>query len=127
MQYKVELVKPNGVKHMSSDSAVIDVTLSNDITNVYIEDNIITWENLPNGYTVEPVDDIVKVTVNAKGVTSVVNDITKEDISVYFDVNEIDLNSANNIYEVTLHVQGNDSRVEFQSSVLKIKVKIYKK
>lgn len=125
-QYKVELIKPAGVKHMSMESVVVDVSLSDQISNVDIVDNVITWDNLPEGYVVEPVD-VVSATVKVKGVTSIVETITSDDIRVYFDIAELELTNANNIYEVSIKVEGNDSRVEYQSSVLKIKVKIYKK
>lgn len=126
-QFKVELVKPTGVKHMSIDTATIDVNLSSEITNKDIEGNVVTWINLPNGYGVTPVD-VVSVTVKVKGVTSIVENITADDINVYFDVSQLELSgSKEEIHEVELKVEGNDSRVEYQSSDIKIKVKIYKK
>lgn len=133
-QFKVELAKPTGVKHMSAETAVIDITLSDDISNIDIAGNIITWKNLPDGYGVEfvagaeVVDDYVVATVKAKGVTSIVEKVTTDDIVVYFDVSKLDLTGVTSkVFEVDIEVDGNDSRVEYQSSVLKIKVKLYKR
>lgn len=125
-QYKIELTKPTGIKHMSEENVTVDIALSDQISNIDIVNNVITWRNLPEGYAVDPVD-VVSATVKVKGVTSIVENITADDISVYFDVSEISLTNSNNIYDVEIKVEGNDSRVEYQSSVLKIKVKIYKK
>lgn len=121
-QYKVELSKPTGVKYMSSTTATIDVTLSDDISNLAIEGVNISQINLSNGLGVTPVDTD-NIIVNVKGVTSIVEGITAEDITAYVDLEGKDVGT----YEVDVNVTGNDSRVEYQSSVLKIKVKIYKK
>lgn len=121
-QYKVELSKPTGVKYMSSTTATIDVTLSDDISNLAIEGVNISQINLSNGLGVTPVDTD-NIIVNVKGVTSIVEGISAEDITAYVDLEGKDVGT----YEVDVNVTGNDSRVEYQSSVLKIKVKIYKK
>lgn len=121
-QYKVELVKPSGVKHMSSNSATIDVTLSSDISNLDIEGIAISHTNLSSGYGVTPID-IDSITVKIKGVTNIVEGLTADDITAYVDLNGLGVGT----HEVEIKVSGNDSRVEYLSSVLKIKVKIYEK
>lgn len=121
-QYKVELSKPTGVKHMSTDSATIDVTLSNDITNTNIDGIGISHINLGSGYSVTPVD-VDSITVKIKGVTSIVQGITADDITAYIDLDGLGIGT----HEVEIKVSGNDSRVEYLSSVLKIKVKIFEK
>lgn len=121
-QYKVELPKPTGVKYMSSDSATIDVTLSSDISNLDIEGVGISQINLGTGYGVTPID-VDSITVKIKGVTSIVEGITSDDITAYVDLDGLGVGT----HEVEVKVSGNDSRVEYLSSVLKIKVKIYEK
>ena len=121
-QYKVELVKPNGVKYMSSSSATIDVTLSSDISNLDIEGVGISQINLGSGYGVTPID-VDTITVKIKGVTTIVEGITADDITAYVDLNGLGVGT----HEVEIYVTGNDSRIEYLSSVLKIKVKIYQK
>lgn len=121
-QYKVELTKPTGVKYMSIDSATIDVTLSSDISNLDIEGVSISHINLGNGYGVTPID-VDSITVKVKGVTSIVESVTADDINAYIDLEGL----APGEHEVEINVNGNDSRIEYLSSVLKIKVRIYNK
>ncbi len=121
-QFKVNLDKPNGVKHMSMDSVTVDVKLSNDISNVDIEDVGISWINLNSNYGVTPID-IDSVTVKLKGVTDIVNSITADDINVYVDLKDAVVGTQT----VDIIVSGNDPRVEYMSSVLKIQVRIYEK
>lgn len=121
-QFKVELAKPTGVKHMSIDTATIDVTLSDTISNLDIEGVGISHTNLFDEYGVTPVD-VDSITVKVKGVTSIVEGITADDINAYIDLSGL----SEGTHEVEIKVEGNDSRVEYQSSVLKIKVRIYKK
>lgn len=121
-QFKVELEKPTGVKYMSMNSVTIDVNLSNDISNVNIENVGISHINLGSGYGVTPVD-IDTITVKLKGVTDVVKEITSSDINAYVDLSGLGVGT----HEVDIIVTGDDPKVEYMSSVLKMKVKIYKK
>lgn len=121
-QFKIELEKPTGVKHMSTNTVTVDVNLSNDVTNVDIEDVGISHINLGSGYGVAPVD-IDSITVKLKGVTDVVKTLTQEDINAYVDLSGLGVGT----HEVDIIVTGDDPRVEYLSSVLKMKVKIYQK
>ena len=51
------------------------------------------------------------------------DEITADDITVYVDLANLEAGE----HEVDVKVTGNDSRVEYLSSVLKIKVQVYKK
>ena len=119
-QFRVNLEKPNGVKHMSIDNVTVDVKLSSDISNVDIENVSISTINLNSNYGVAPVD-IDSVTVKLKGVTDIVNSITADDINVYVDLSGLGVGT----HEVPIIVSGNDPRVEYLSSVLKMNVRIY--
>lgn len=121
-QFKVELEKPTGVKYMSMNSVTVDVNLSNDISNVNIENVGISHINLGSGYGVTPVD-IDTITVKLKGVTDVVKEITSSDINAYVDLSGLGVGT----HEVDIIITGDDPKVEYMSSVLKMKVKIYKK
>ena len=121
-QFKVELEKPTGVKYMSMNSVTVDVNLSNDISNVNIENVGISHINLGSGYGVTPVD-IDTITVKLKGVTDVVKETTSSDINAYVDLSGLGIGT----HEVDIIVTGDDPKVEYMSSVLKMKVKIYKK
>ena len=121
-QFKVDLDKPAGVKYMSVSNVTIDVKLSSDISNINIENVGISQINLGSNYGVTPVD-IDSVTVKLKGVTDIVNGITASDINVYVDLKGLGVGT----HEVSIIVTGNDYRVEYLPSVLKMKVKIYEK
>lgn len=121
-QFKVELVKPNGVKHMNVNSVTVDVELSNDISNTEISDVSISANNLGSGYSVQSID-IDSISVKIKGVTSVIEGITNDTISAYVDLKGL----GEGIHEVTIYVEGTDLRVEYLPSVLKMKVRISKK
>ena len=121
-QFKVNLDKPIGVKYMNLNNVTVDVKLSNDISNIDIENVGISQINLGSNYGVTPID-IDSITVKIKGVTDIVKEITAEDINVYVDLKGLGVGT----HEVSIIVDGNDPRVEYLSSVLKIKVKIYEK
>ncbi len=119
-QFKVDLEKPVGVKYMSVNSATIDVKLSSDISNAEIDDVVINVINKGSNYGVKPIG-FDSVPIKIKGVTDIVNDITADDIYVYVDLKGLGVGT----HEVDIIVTGNDPRVEYLSSVLKMKVEIY--
>lgn len=121
-EFKVALEKPVGVKTMSINNVTVNVTLSDDIANVDIDDVVITFINRPSNYGVSPVD-IDKVTVKLKGVTDVVNTITASDIRAYVNLQGL----GSGTHELSITVEGNDPRVEYLSSVLKVRVRIYER
>ena len=121
-EFKVELEKPVGVKFMSMNSVTVGVELSTDVVNTEIADVSISHINLNGNYGVMPID-IDSVTVKLKGVADIVNGITVSDLNAYVDLSGLEEGT----HEVEIHVSGSDQRVEYKSSVLKMKVKIYKK
>lgn len=121
-KFKIELEKPTGVKYMSMDSVTVNVNLSNDIANIELKDIGISHINLGSGYGVSPVD-IDSVAIKLKGVTDVVESLSSEDITAYVDLSGLGVGT----HEVEIKVTGDDPRVEYKSSVTKMKVKIYQK
>ncbi|MEG2322519.1 MAG: CdaR family protein [Bacilli bacterium] len=121
-QFKIDLTKPTGVKYMSINNVVVDVTLSSDISNRSIENVGISAINLGSNYGVTPID-VDAITVKIKGVTGVVKDIAVNDIKATIDLAGLGVGT----YEVEVKVTGNDPKVEYLSSLVKIKVKIYNK
>ena len=122
-QYKIQLENPVGIKSMSISNVVVDVKLDTvadkDIENVSIE-----YRNLGSGYTVQGLSaDDVMVTVNIKGVSSVINTITSTDIVAYLDLNGY----GEGEHEVDVKVEGNDVKVQYQSKTKKVKIRIVKK
>ena len=121
-QFKVNLEKPTGIKYMDTNNVVVDVKLSNDISNLELNNIAISQVNLGSNYGVTPID-IDSVSVKIKGVTDIVQNISASDINVYVDLKGLGVGT----HEVDIIVSGNDSRVEYLSSTLKMKVKIYEK
>ncbi len=121
-EFKVQLEKPEGVKSMSLSNATVNVTLSSDILNKDIENIAISHSNLGEDYGVSPVD-VESITVKLKGETSVVNQLSATDIKAVVDLQGLGVGT----HEVDVIVSGTDPKVQYQSSVLKIKVRIFEK
>lgn len=121
--YKVELTKPVGVKSLSVNNVTIDVALdkvaSKDIENVNIE-----YRNLGDSYTVQGTSETAtKVNVNLKGVKSVIDAISAEDINAYIDLSGY----GEGEYSVEVQVEGADNKVSYTSKTKQVKIKIVKK
>ena len=112
-----------GVKAISVTTITVSVTLDSvadkDIENVAIE-----YRNLGSGYTVQGLSaSDVMVTVNVKGVASVINGIQSTDIVAYLDLSGY----GEGEHEVDVNVEGNDVKVQYQSKTKKVKIRIVKK
>lgn len=122
-EYKLEIPKPVGVKSMSVNNVTVNISLDNvsdkDIDNVAIE-----TKNLGSEYKVSAAsseDSFVQV--NVKGVSSVIDQITADNITAYIDLQGY----TEGEYDVDVNVEGTDLRVEYVSKTKKVKVKITKK
>ena len=65
----------------------------------------------------------IQVTVNVKGVESVLNNLTAEDITAYIDLKDYEPGE----YEVEVKVEGTDSRVQYLSKTKKVKIRVVEK
>ncbi len=108
---------------MSTNNITVNISLDNvsdkDIGNVAIE-----TKNLGSEYKVSAVsseDSFVQV--NVKGVSSVIDQITADNVNAYIDLQGY----TEGEYEVDVNVEGTDLRVEYISKTKKVKVKITKK
>ena len=122
-EYKLELDKPKGVKSMSVNNVTAQITLGNstdkDINNVNID-----VRNLDDRYSVQGLSqNDIQVTVNVKGVESVLNNLTAEDITAYIDLKDFEPGE----YEVEVKVEGTDSRVQYLSKTKKVKIRVVEK
>ena len=117
-QFKVDLEKPVGVKYMSINNVTIDVKLSSDIGYSEIDDVVINADNLAKNYVAVVAFD--SVPIKLKGVNDIIKDISKEDIYVYIDLKGLGVGK----HIVDIMVRGNDPRVEYLSSILKMEVEI---
>ena len=122
--YKLELLKPTGVRSMSVNNVTVDITLgtvsSKDVENVSIKyRNIDDEEYSVQGLSAED----VRIPVSLKGVKEVIDGITAEDIDAYLDLDGY----TEGEYEVDVQVEGTDSRVQYTPKTKKVKIRITKK
>jgi len=121
-EYKVDLTKPVGITYMSTNSVTVTVTLGavaeRDITNV-----IINKRNLASGYSVSAAStsDAV-VTVNLKGVSSVIEGISSDSIVAYVDLSGLSVGT----HEVEVKIDATDARVTYTPKTKKVTVTISK-
>lgn len=122
-QYKMELNKPAGITHMSVNNITIDVSLDT-VADRDIENVEVRSRNLPAGYSVSGSSaSDAKITVNVKGVKSVIDQIKPEDITVYVDLSGC---TEEREYELEVQVEGTDNRVKYLAKTKKVKVTITK-
>ena len=122
-EFKLEIPKPVGIKSMSVNNITVNITLDNvsdkDVNNVAIE-----TRNLGSEYKVTAVSSEDSfVSVNVKGVSSVINSINSDNISAFIDLSGY----TEGEYEVDVNVEGTDVRVQYVSKTKKVKVRISKK
>ena len=96
-EYKKELSKPVGVKSLSINNVTITVQGTSETAT--------------------------KVTVNLKGVKSVIDAIKTDDLSAYIDLGGY----GEGEYEVDVKVDGNDNKIKYTPKTKKVKIKIVKK
>lgn len=122
-QFKMEVPKPLGVRSMSVNNITVDISLDN-VSDKDIENVAIETRNLDSNLKASAVsssDSFVKV--NVKGVASVIDSISSDNISAYVDLSGY----GEGEYEVDVNVEGSDVRVQYVSKVKKVKIKITKK
>ncbi len=122
-EYKLEIPKPVGIKSMSTNNITVNIELDN-VSDKNIENVAIETRNLGNEYkaTALSVEDSF-VQVNIKGVSSVIDSITSDNISAYIDLSGY----TEGEHEVEVNVEGSDVRVQYITKTKKVKVKITKK
>lgn len=120
--YKMEVKKPTGVKSMSVNNITVNVALET-VSNKELNNVTIEYRNLPEGYTVQGVDEnSTRVTVILKGVETVINELTSEDVTAYLDLKDY----KEGEYEVEVKVEGTDLKVNYTAKTKKVKIKIIK-
>ena len=121
--YKLQLEKPVGVKSLSINNITVTVGIGN-VSNKKIDGVKISVKNLSDEYKATPVTESdAEVTVNLKGVQSVINVITADDVTPYVDLTGYEPGN----YEVEVKIEGTDSKVQYTSMTKKVKIKISKK
>lgn len=123
-QYRLEIEKPKGIRSMSLSNVTVSLTLGEskdrNIDNVNID-----VYNLNDNYTVQGVTaSDIKVSVSVKGVESVINSLTNDDVKAYIDLKAYNKPGE---YEVPVKVEGTDSRVYYVSKTKKVKIRVVEK
>lgn len=122
-QSKVELVKPVGIKSMSVNNVTVSITLDT-VTEKDVENVKVISRNLADGYSASAVSAADgSVTVNLKGVASVLKDITADDIVAYVDLNGL----TEGVHEVDVVIETTDTKIQYLSKTKKVSVRIAKK
>ena len=121
-QYKLEIEKPVGVKHMSVNNVTVDVSIDESSTGE-LKDVVVNHKNLADGYTVQGLTTSdTLVNIGMTGVKSVIEKITNDDVYVYVDLSGY----GEGTHEVPIQVEGTDSKVQFYSKTATVKVYIKK-
>ncbi|MCD8562201.1 MAG: hypothetical protein LRY26_00100 [Bacilli bacterium] len=118
-EYRLELIKPVGIKHMTVTNVTVGVSLG-DSVDVELEGIILESRNLDeNIYRVQGVTrEDVEVTVILKGVEDVVKQITPSDITAYVDLKGF----GPGTHDVDVFVEGNDLKVQYIPKTLKVRI-----
>ena len=118
--YNVNVTKPNGVRYISETSAKIAVSLGEEKQKTL---NIvdISNKNLDSNLKVNLTDNNA-IAVQVKGVQSIIDNITEDNISAYVDLSGYTVGD----YEVDLQIEGDDPRVTYVVTS-KVPIKIVEK
>ncbi len=116
--YNVTVTKPAGVRSISESSAKISISFGDEKQKTI---NITDFhsKNLDGTLSVNFPPQNGVVSIQVKGVESVINNITEENISAYVDLAGYGAGS----YEVDLKIEGDDPKVTYIASS-KVKVEI---
>ncbi len=87
--YNVSLSKPQGVRHLSDETVKISITFAGEKQKTIDLGNKIVTRNLSEGLTANIVS-IDNISVQVKGVNSVIENITVEDINAFVDLKGLD-------------------------------------
>ena len=121
-QYKVEVKKPVGIKSMTVNNVTVNVTVD-EVSNKEISGVNIQPRNLNEIYTIQGISaSDIEVPVVLKGVKSVIDQITADDIIAYIDLKGY----GEGEHEVDVQVEGSDLRVQYMAKTKKVKVLIQK-
>ena len=122
--YQETIIKPSGIRSMSSTNVTIKVTMEKE-TSKEFKDIPITFENLDTSkYKVQATSvESTKVDVVVKGVGSIINKLDPSSIKAYVDLSNLEVGTIS----VPVMVTGSDLRLNYTSRTTMIEVIISKK
>lgn len=107
--YTVSLSKPQGVKHMSADTAVINLSFADEKQKtIEISAENVSPRNLGSGLTANATSKD-NISVQVKGVQSVIDSVKAEDINAYIDLSKYTAGD----HDVEVKIENNDSRLSY--------------
>lgn len=122
-EFKVELTKSSGIKSISSNSVTVKVYLDT-IDEKDVEGVTVQIKGLEDGLKAQGASkDDTQVIVNVKGVKSVLNDLSANDITLYVDLTGL----GEGTHTVNLEVAKNDVKVQYTPKVKSVTIVISKK
>ena len=122
-KYTATIKKPGGIREISESSTIVNVSVENE-TSKEIENIQLQYENLSDRYSINAASDADKsVTVVVKGVQSVIDTITEENIKVYVDLTGY----GPGTHDIDVIVEGSDVRVTYEPKVTKVSLIISQK
>ncbi len=112
-KYTVTLKKPSGVRYISETSATVNISVGTEVSKE-LENLQIEYENLGSGYSINAASDEDKYeTVVVKGVQSVIDEITEDNVRVYVDLSGYGIGT----HEVEVLVEGDDVKATYTPKV----------
>lgn len=117
--YNVTISKPNGVRYMTTSTASITVTFGEEKQKT-IEITDIKYRNLTEGYSANAINNS-KLSVQVKGVQSVIDSINTDNISAYVDL----AGKINGDYELDVKFDNLDPKLKLVA-LNKMNIKITK-
>lgn len=115
--YNVTIMKPSGVRAMSETKANITVTFG-DEKQKEVNVSTISSKNLASGLTANIIGTS-SITVIVKGVQSVIDSVTENNINAYIDLE----NYGAGEYDVQVKIDNNDPKINYVvSSTVKVKI-----
>ncbi len=118
-QYNVTINRPSGVRAISEKKANITITFGDEKQKEVDITNVISYRNLASNLTPNIVGTNSNVNVIVKGVQSVIDSITSENITAYLDLEGYGVGE----YEVPVKIENDDPKLNYVvSSVVKVRI-----
>ena len=122
-KYTATIKKPSGIREISDTTTSVNVSVETETTKE-IENIQLVYENLADNYSINAASGAdTSVTVVVKGVESVIDSITEENVKVYVDLTGY----GPGTHDVDVIVEGSDIRAVYEPKVSKVTLIISQK
>jgi len=119
-EFRVDLRTPPGIRTMSINNVVVNITLGDAVERELTDVNI-EYRNLEGGFSVQGLTERdVRVIVGLQGVESVVENIDEDQVRAYLDLAGLGAGE----HEVEVQVDGTDERVKYIAKTRRVSIKI---